>query len=228
MIPFSDVPEVMLKLAVAVCLGAILGVERERKGRAAGLRTHTLVCLGAALSMILARYLPDVWSGPNGPITFDRGRIAQGVLTGVGFLGAGTIITVSGIQRGLTTAATIWFVAALGLCVGAGLFIVSVCAVVVAFVVIVGFEYVDRRIPANQLFTIEIAAHGGFDRLRELEDFIRRQGFDVRAVKSQFDSDSCRMTSTFAVNVRWRQSIESLLDVLSDQVEGMQHIVFTR
>ncbi len=110
-------------------LGAIIGFQRERAGKPAGLRTHILICLGAALFTVASIYGFGAASDPA--------RIAAGVLIGVGFLGAGIIMrTGEGIVAGLTTAATIWAVAGIGLAAGAGLYLVSAVAAVLILIVL--------------------------------------------------------------------------------------------
>ncbi len=121
--------EVILRLLLATALGAIIGFQRERAGKPAGLRTHILICLGAALFTVASIYGFGAASDPS--------RIAAGVLVGVGFLGAGIIMrTGEGIVAGLTTAATIWAVAGIGLAAGAGLYLVSAVAAVLILIVL--------------------------------------------------------------------------------------------
>ena len=104
--------DLLWSLVMAMVLGAAIGLERELHGKAAGLRTNILICVGATLYTQLSLYL----AGPEG----DPGRIAAQIVTGVGFIGAGTILHARGHVSGLTSAATIWFVAAIGIAVGAG------------------------------------------------------------------------------------------------------------
>jgi len=120
--------EMILRLLLAVVLGAIIGYQRERVGKAAGLRTHALICVGAALFTIGSLYGFGVGVDPS--------RVAAGIVTGIGFLGAGAILhREKGIVEGLTTAACIWAVAGIGLAAGAGLYLLS--AVTAAIVLIV-------------------------------------------------------------------------------------------
>lgn len=111
--------QMVLRLLLAAGLGAAIGYQRERAGKAAGLRTHILICVGAALFTVVSLY----GFGP----TSDVGRVAAGVVAGIGFIGAGAIIHrgAGDIVAGLTTAATIWAVAAIGLAAGAGLYLVA-------------------------------------------------------------------------------------------------------
>ena len=121
--------EMVLRLITATVLGAIIGYQRERAAKPAGLRTHVLICVGAALFTIASLYgFGDV---------ADPARIAAGIVAGIGFLGAGAIIRRDeGLVAGLTTAATIWAVAAIGLAVGAGLYLVSVVTTVLISIVL--------------------------------------------------------------------------------------------
>ena len=122
--------EIILRLLLAAVLGAAIGYQRERAGKPAGLRTHVLICVGAAIFTIASLY--GFGAGA------DPARVAAGIVAGIGFLGAGAIIrTGEGIVAGLTTAATMWVVAGIGLAAGAGLYLVS--AVVTAVVLIVLF-----------------------------------------------------------------------------------------
>ncbi len=121
--------EMALRLLLAAALGAIIGYQRERAKKQAGLRTHILICLGAAVFTIASIY-------GFGPAS-DPARVAAGVLVGVGFLGAGVILRTSeGIVAGLTTAATIWAVAGIGLAAGAGLYLVSAIATALILIVL--------------------------------------------------------------------------------------------
>jgi putative Mg2+ transporter-C (MgtC) family protein len=114
----------ILRLLLAAALGAIIGYQRERTHKPAGLRTHILICAGAALFTVTSSYGFGVGADPS--------RVAAGIVAGIGFLGAGAIIhREGGLVAGLTTAATIWAVAAIGLAAGAGLYLLSVAATLV-------------------------------------------------------------------------------------------------
>jgi putative Mg2+ transporter-C (MgtC) family protein len=117
------VGESLLRLGLAVVLGGLIGLEREFHGRPAGLRTHIMVCLGATLLMLVA-------------LAVDPGRVAAGVVTGIGFLGAGAILHLKNTNRGLTTAACIWFVAALGVCIGLGSYWIAAVGTLLALIVL--------------------------------------------------------------------------------------------
>ena len=120
--------EMVLRLLLATALGAIIGYQRERAGKPAGLRTHILICVGAAIFTVTSIY---------GFGAADTARVAAGVVAGIGFLGAGAIIRGGeGIVAGLTTAATIWAVAGIGLAAGAGLYLVSAVTAAITLIVL--------------------------------------------------------------------------------------------
>lgn len=159
----------MFKLCLSLLLGCCVGAERKRKGQIAGIRTFALISMGATLAMILSIYVPQEYLGlKNG----DPGRIAAQVVTGIGFLGAGAIIQMKGSVRGLTTAAGIWIIAAIGMAVGTGLYTLSIFCTLLILFVLVGIERWEHKIhngaesrivhvKLNEIITTE-------DRYREL------------------------------------------------------------
>lgn len=133
----------MLKLFVSLILGGIVGFERKRKGQIAGVRTFALISMGATLAMLLSIYIPQEYLGvKNG----DPGRIAAQVITGIGFLGAGAIIQMKGSVRGLTTAAGIWVIAAIGMAVGVGMILLALLATFFIFLILVFFEKYEHKV----------------------------------------------------------------------------------
>ncbi|AWB09458.1 putative Mg2+ transporter-C (MgtC) family protein [Thermodesulfobium acidiphilum] len=119
----QSLPEIILKLSLAILVGAIFGIERELRGRAAGIRTNILVCLSGTLVMLLSSGYFNNTSDLAVRIQLDPGRIAAGAVTGIGFLGAGVILKTRGEVQGLTTAALIFLNMILGLCIGSGLYL---------------------------------------------------------------------------------------------------------
>jgi len=136
--------QLLLRLLVAAVLGSIVGLERERGEWAAGLRTHMLVSLGACLFMIVSAYgFGGVLGRPA--VVLDPSRIAAQEVTGVGFLGAGTILMRGSVVRGLTTAASLWAVAAVGLATGGGLYGPAVATTALIVVILAGVKPLERR-----------------------------------------------------------------------------------
>jgi putative Mg2+ transporter-C (MgtC) family protein len=131
------------RLALAALLGSFIGYERERLAWAAGLRTHMLVCVGSTLIMIVSAYgFADV---TNPGVGLDPSRMAAQVVSGIGFLGAGAIMARGEVVRGLTTAASVWSVAGVGLAVGGGLYIPAVGATVIILIILAGIKPLERR-----------------------------------------------------------------------------------
>ena len=145
--------DLLIKLVIAVLLGGIIGFERELAGKPAGLRTNILICIGATLLMDMSIRVGMV----NGTRIGDPARIAAQIVSGVGFLGAGTIMHSQGIVTGLTSAATIWVVAAIGMAVGAGYYVEGLGAgLLVTFVLagLGGLEHYVRRVRRRASATV--------------------------------------------------------------------------
>lgn len=135
---------VLLRLLLAVILGGLIGYEREHASRPAGFRTHILVCLGSALVMILAEFLSVRYQGQ---ITVDPTRMGAQVISGIGFLGAGTIIRNGSSVKGLTTAASLWAVSCVGLACGGGFYLGAVLATLFIFVTLITLKRLEKSKP---------------------------------------------------------------------------------
>lgn len=149
----NDLPAFTLPLLAAVVAGGLIGFEREWRGRAAGFRTHILVCLASALLMEAAvmqgtwRFLPL----PGAEIVADPTRMAHGVLTGIGFLCAGVIFRSGFSIHGLTTAASLWITSALGLLFGAGLYPLGAVGTILTVLILVALRLISRRLPQTAI-----------------------------------------------------------------------------
>ncbi|MEM8874971.1 MAG: MgtC/SapB family protein [Planctomycetota bacterium] len=145
--------EMLVRLVLAAFLGAIVGIERELRGHQAGMRTFMLVTVGATIAMLVSwSFAYQQWPsvGESNQITIDPARVAYGVMTGVGFLGAGNILQNRSQVRGLTTAAGIWATAAIGLAVGNGLYLLAATATVLMLVVFSGLHFAERHLGPGQ------------------------------------------------------------------------------
>src|ERR1700722_3597688 len=141
--------EMVLRLALAAIVGSIVGLERERVESAAGLRTHALVCVGSALLMLVSMFgFGDAVHPPA--VVLDPSRVAAQIVSGIGFLGAGVIIFRREIIRGLTTAASIWVVAAIGMAIGGGLYLGAVTATALALGILAVMKPIEQRIAASR------------------------------------------------------------------------------
>ena len=132
---------VIIRLILALLLGGLVGLEREAHGRAAGFRTHILVCLGSTLIMLTSLYIFECYKTQ---VALDPSRIAAGVVTGVGFLGAGTIMRYGASVVGLTTAASLWVVAGIGLALGAGFYIAAYTTALLSLICLFIFNRLEH------------------------------------------------------------------------------------
>src|SRR5919199_503362 len=139
---------VITRIAVALLIGGIIGFERTFHGRPAGFRTHALVSVASALLMLVTVYQADwMTAAPLDTIRTDPTRMAQGIMTGIGFLGAGVIFKEGLTVRGLTTSASIWVTAAIGILVGIGFYVPALVGTVAALLILSAFRAVERRLP---------------------------------------------------------------------------------
>ncbi|MCC7016974.1 MAG: MgtC/SapB family protein [Rhodospirillales bacterium] len=138
------------RVAGALLIGGLIGIERSFHGRPAGFRTHSLVCIASTLLMIITVYQDDWMTHvAHDAIRTDPTRMAQGIMTGIGFLGAGVIFKEDLTVRGLTTAASIWVTSALGILVGVGFYYLAVVGTVATLVILSLFRFVERKLPSQ-------------------------------------------------------------------------------
>jgi putative Mg2+ transporter-C (MgtC) family protein len=138
---FTNQAELILRILVSVILGAIIGYEREISHKPAGLRTHMFVCMGSCLFTIASFFMiPENASG-----SADVTRIAAGVVAGISFIGAGSIIALRGDVKGLTTAASLWVMAAIGLMVGMGNYLLPIVATIISYIIL-RLDRLEKRI----------------------------------------------------------------------------------
>jgi putative Mg2+ transporter-C (MgtC) family protein len=184
----------VVRLLVAMVLGSLVGMERQTRGRSAGLRTNILVCLGSAAIIVAFQKLSLEFSmGAESAIRMDPARAAAGVITGIGFLGAGTIVKSKDFVRGLTTAASIWVVSAVGVTVGLGEYVI---AVVLTLLVLFSL-YALHRLPisSDQYFSLHLTWHGDLGILGEVVEQLRQERVYVksRRVTRQPKTGKCQV-----------------------------------
>jgi len=182
--------EMALRLVVAAALGSVIGMERERLSWAAGLRTHMLVSVGSALIMIVSAYaFSDVLGTEH--VVLDPSRIAAQVVSGIGFLGAGAILPRGEVVRGLTTAASLWAVAAIGLAVGGGLYAAAAMATAIIFLILAGVKPLEERYRATrQTREFRVIAEPGQVTIEALSHALGTRTAKIRLFVSQrSDSD---------------------------------------
>ncbi|HMF43963.1 MAG TPA: MgtC/SapB family protein [Polyangia bacterium] len=155
--------EILLRLVLAVSLGGALGMERSYHGRPAGFRTHALVGLASASLMLISTFESVWFHVPDGArATIDPTRMAQGLMTGIGFLGAGVIMRHGPTVRGLTTAASIWITAGIGILVGIGFYVAAGLTAGIALAALSGFRWIERNVRSESYadFSVTFAADG--------------------------------------------------------------------
>jgi putative Mg2+ transporter-C (MgtC) family protein len=176
------------ELSVAFVLSMLIGIEREIRQKSAGLRTHTLVGVGAALFMLISKYgFNDVLR--PGLVELDPSRMAAQIVSGVGFLGAGLIFVRRDSVRGLTTAAAVWVTAAVGAASGAGLPILAVAATVIYFIVAVTFPVLTNRLPhaSTVISVIRVRYPEGQGILRDVLQLATTRGFTLSEISTESD-----------------------------------------
>ncbi|MFL6201692.1 MAG: MgtC/SapB family protein [Thermoanaerobaculia bacterium] len=181
-----------MRLFAALVVGGLIGLERTYRGRPAGFRTHALVCLSTSLLMLIPVYEPRWFVGiTQGRIALDPTRMAQGIMTGIGFLGAGTIMKDGASVRGLTTAASLWITAAIGILVGIGFFFPAIFATVLTLVTLSLFRWVEDRFPAQFYahLILRFALHAAMPE-PEMRRLLKEHGFTMRRLSYRLDTDS--------------------------------------
>ena len=151
-----DEIEMLLRLAAALVSGALIGYERSFHGRPAGLRTHVLVCLASSLLMLVTVFEQHWVLTAPGEIRLDPTRMAQGIMTGIGFLGAGVVVKEGLNVRGLTTAASIWITAAIGILAGVGLWVPMTISVLMTLMVLSLFRWIEAKVPTQTYFNFDV------------------------------------------------------------------------
>ncbi|MFO7265391.1 MAG: MgtC/SapB family protein [Limnochordales bacterium] len=174
--------ELIGRLVLATGLGGLIGLEREVHNHPAGLRTHILVCLGSALVMLVSMYGLLVFHGGDVNGRYDAGRIAAQVVSGIGFLGAGTIMREGSTVRGLTTAASLWIVAAIGLAVGSGMYVAAVVTTAMTIFTLRQLNRLELRSmgPQRDVFSLRIIDRPGM--IAAVASVLAKHKIDIRGV----------------------------------------------
>jgi putative Mg2+ transporter-C (MgtC) family protein len=203
---------VVFRIAAALVIGGVIGFERSFHGRPAGFRTHSLVCVASALLMLVTVYQSDwMTSVPLDAIRTDPTRMAQGIMTGIGFLGAGVIFKEGLTVRGLTTAASIWITAAIGILVGIGFYLPAVTGTLAAILVLSVFRAIEMKLPT------EFYAHHTLKFVRQSvipEDDLRRligdHGFTIANLSHRLAEDGAIFEYRMVIRSRDRRNAERL------------------
>jgi putative Mg2+ transporter-C (MgtC) family protein len=216
--------EIALRLALTFLAGALLGTERSKTGHFAGLRTTLLVTLAASVSMIQMNLLIQTNGKPSDSYAvMDLMRLPLGILTGVGFIGAGAIVRKDDIVVGITTAATMWFATVVGLCLGGGQLILGSVSTLLGFLVLWGLRYFERSIEHYQMAELRVTISE--DRLlaNELRERLEKAKFRIKSMSVAHAVDEHRRV--FNCEVRWpsRDGASAVPEVLTEleQLPGL-------
>ena len=224
LLPWYDV---LLRLAVATVFGALIGLERERLDRAAGLRTHTMVAISSCLVMIVSAYGFSQTLGTE-HVSFDPSRVAAQVVSGIGFLGAGVIIFRKNTVRGLTTAASVWAVAGVGLAAGGGLFWVAGVGTVFILAVQFGLRRLEQRFfVRHQEHRLDLRVRRGERRLLAVESAIAAGGVEMRGLRLRPARAGAEDRVEIDLGVTREGAVGALLETLRD-LEGVRVVTYTR
>ncbi len=218
--------EVVIRLSVAAALGAVIGLERERLERPAGLRTHAIVSLSAALMIIVSAFGFSDALGPDRYAVLDPSRVAAQVVSGIGFLGAGVIIFRKNAIRGLTTAASVWAVAGIGLAAGGGLIAPALVATGFILAIQTGLRPIERHFfQRHHLHQLELRVARGEGQLTAIEAVISEAGFDLRGLRLRPERDGQADRISLEFGPLSPSQAASLIDTLR-RLDGVQVISY--
>lgn len=216
--------DIFIRLIVAVILGGMVGLERELHDQPAGLRTHIILVLGATIAMCISINLSMQFHtvAANG----DPERLAAQVISGIGFLGAGAIFRFGAGVKGLTTAASLWTTAIIGLAVGAGYFIIGVAATLCVLFALVGLDMLEKKYlhgRTTRIITVKGADRPGF--VEEVKSALAGFGISIRSVNLSKDlkSNSIHIEST--AKVFYDQDLDSIVGAIS-KIKGISDFQF--
>jgi putative Mg2+ transporter-C (MgtC) family protein len=209
------------ELLLAFGLSALIGLERQLRGRSAGLRTQAIVGTASALFMLVSKYgFMDVLSNH---VILDPSRVAAQIVSGIGFLGAGLILTRRGAVRGLTTAASVWETAAIGMAAGAGLWLLALVVTALHFVIAYGLSAITRRLPGvrSAEFHLEVVYEDGRGLLRGILAAITSSGWAVQRAEPQQPGEGG--TASLALQLVGAANADPLIAALTD-IDGVRSV----
>lgn len=216
---WQEVVEVLIKMVLALVCGGVLGIERGRKKRPAGFRTYMLVCLGAALVMMTNEYICEVYGSG------DPARLGAQVISGIGFLGAGTIITTGHNRvKGLTTAAGLWAAACIGLAIGTGYYEGAVIGTLMIVVIMVVLHRLDRRIGRTTKMLILYIEFQKMSVVKRLGLFAKEHNIIVDDVEVESAGDD--PTAKIAAIVTMSLPKKVLHEEIIEQIAGLEGISY--
>jgi putative Mg2+ transporter-C (MgtC) family protein len=214
-----NIVEVSLKLILAVALGGLIGIERESSYKTAGFRINILICVSATMMMILAGLIFENKEGPSGDVI----RMAAGVITGIGLIGAGSIIQARGMIVGLTTAATLWTVAVLGLVIGSGYYLISLIYTVIIILTLITFRHFEGRRLTKSHFHYQLKSKYSRETLSQLKKMALHEGIKFREISQKKEGNFSVISFSFPASEekeqKFNHSLSNLEEILEIKIE---------
>jgi len=215
---------ILLRVLGAVAVGALIGFERTFHGRPAGFRTHALVCLASALLMIVTVYQIEwMTAAPMDTIRTDPTRMAQGIMTGIGFLGAGVIFKEGLTVRGLTTAASIWVTAAIGILVGIGFWYAATLGTLATLSILALFRFIESKLPA-EFYAHHVLCFARDKVMAEanMRELLGKHGFSIANLSSRLTESGKQFEYRMVLRSRDPKSAETLSQALRGMPEVLE------
>ena len=210
-----DTLEILKRLLIAALLGALIGIERERKHRAAGLRTHIIVSVATCLIMLVSI---DGFKAFYGDETWDATRFAGQAISGIGFLGAGTILQKKDVIKGLTTAATLWLCAANGLAVGIGYYKGAIFATIICLITLINLkfltDFLNKKETISYLMTFD---NNKFER-KEFKAVCEEEAIEIRSLNLEEEKNDDISTIVCTLAYPKNYNIDNLLEILKEEL----------
>jgi len=212
----NDYVEIVFRVIAALIAGGLIGLERSHRGRPAGFRTHALVCLASSLLMLVTVY-ESHWFPQDAlaRVVLDPTRMAQGIMTGIGFVGAGAIIKEGFTVRGLTTAASIWITAAIGILVGIGFYYPAAISTLLTLGTLSAFRWIEARMPMQ--FYAHFVVRFDFDAILpepEMRDLLGEHRFTLGSLSYRLDKDRRFFEYSMTIRTNHARNVEALCEHL--------------
>jgi putative Mg2+ transporter-C (MgtC) family protein len=212
---------VIFRLILAAALSGAIGFEREFHGRAAGFRTHILLCIGSCLVMLTSMHIFDIYYTK---VAVDPARIAAGVITGIGFLGAGAIMHFKSSVRGLTTAASLWVVAGLGLAVGSGLYLGAIATTILTIITLFIFSRLEHAMIRKDWYkSMLIEAKDGLEQLKAIREIIEEGRAEITDFEVDRARDGVNMALKLGLKLHSHRTSDQLIADIGN-LEGVKHV----
>ncbi|RUT78585.1 MgtC/SapB family protein [Ancylomarina longa] len=212
---------ILFRLLFSFLIGLVVGIERERHKQPAGWRTHILICLGSTLLMLLSIYIPQTFQNfQNG----DPGRIAAQVVSGIGFLGAGAILKFGVNIKGLTTAASIWVIAALGLAIGAGMYMGAILGAAILLFALITLDALEKKLfPGKFIKRLNIYTTSSDVSEEDFSIILKKHKIIIRTIDLEHSFDENKINYYLTVQISEKVKLKDLTSDLSS-ISGIKRV----